>query len=147
MAYRKVLLAVDFAADNDEIVEKAVAAAKQNSAELLVIHVNEPMSSSCGAAPIGGWSPQIVELDIEARKQAEERLTALSDELNVDSNHRFMCEGRPAIEIKRLAEEQSVDLVVLGTHGKHGLGLLLGSTANGVLHGVSCDVLAVRVAG
>jgi len=33
----------------------------------------------------------------------------------------------------------------MGTHGRHGLGLLLGSTASGVLHGVDCDVLAVRV--
>ncbi len=37
------------------------------------------------------------------------------------------------------------DLIVLGTHGRHGLGLILGSTANGVLHGASCDVLAVRI--
>ncbi|MCP4009678.1 MAG: universal stress protein, partial [Proteobacteria bacterium] len=33
----------------------------------------------------------------------------------------------------------------LGSHGRHGLGLLLGSTANGVLHLAQCDVLAVRV--
>ena len=37
------------------------------------------------------------------------------------------------------------DLIVIGTHGRHGLGLLLGSTASGVIHGVQCDVLAVRV--
>ena len=37
------------------------------------------------------------------------------------------------------------DLIVVGTHGRHGIGLLLGSTANSVLHGVDRDVLAVRV--
>ena len=37
------------------------------------------------------------------------------------------------------------DLIVLGTHGRHGLGLLLGSTASGVLHGCPCDVLTVRI--
>ncbi len=37
------------------------------------------------------------------------------------------------------------DLIIIGTHGQHGIALLLGSTANAVLHGVSCDVLAVRV--
>ena len=37
------------------------------------------------------------------------------------------------------------DLIVVGSHGRHGLALLLGSTANGVLHGATCDVLAVRV--
>jgi universal stress protein A len=38
-----------------------------------------------------------------------------------------------------------VDLVVVGSYGRHGLQLLLGSTANGVLHLAACDVLAVRV--
>jgi universal stress protein A len=53
--------------------------------------------------------------------------------------------GAPAHEIRAAAEEVGADLIVLGTHGRHGLGLLLGSTANGVLHGATSDVLAVRV--
>ena len=44
-----------------------------------------------------------------------------------------------------LAEQLDVDLIVVGSHGRYGLALLMGSTANGVLHGASCDVLAVRV--
>ena len=35
--------------------------------------------------------------------------------------------------------------IVVGSHGRHGLALLLGSTASGVLHGAKCDVLAVRI--
>ena len=54
--------------------------------------------------------------------------------------------GRPALEIKAYAEEIGADLIVLGSHGRHGLsGVMLGSTANGVLHGSACDVLTVRV--
>jgi universal stress protein A len=53
--------------------------------------------------------------------------------------------GNPAHEIRDAATELEADLIVVGTHGRHGLGLLLGSTANAVLHGVGCDVLAVRV--
>jgi len=44
-----------------------------------------------------------------------------------------------------VADEQGADLIIVGSHGRHGLALLLGSTANGVLHGAACDVLAVRV--
>jgi universal stress protein A len=44
-----------------------------------------------------------------------------------------------------MAVERGADLIVIGSHGRHGLQLLLGSTANGVLHLSECDVLAVRV--
>jgi len=53
--------------------------------------------------------------------------------------------GVPKREIVRIAGEQGADLIVIGSHGRHGLQLLLGSTANGVLHLAKCDVLAVRV--
>ncbi len=42
-------------------------------------------------------------------------------------------------------EEINADLIVVGSHGRHGFALLMGSTANGVLHGARRDVLAVRV--
>ena len=44
-----------------------------------------------------------------------------------------------------MARQQGVDLIVIGGHGRHGLALLLGSTANAVLHGAPCDGLAVRI--
>jgi len=53
--------------------------------------------------------------------------------------------GSPKTEIIRVAQENGVDLIVVGSHGRHGLALLLGSTANGVLHYAPCDVLAVRL--
>jgi universal stress protein A len=53
--------------------------------------------------------------------------------------------GQPRQEIHGLAKEQHCDLIVVGSHGRHGLALLLGSTANDILHGASCDVLAVRL--
>ena len=40
---------------------------------------------------------------------------------------------------------EACDLIVVGSHGRHGLALLLGSTANDVLHGAPCDVLAVHL--
>ncbi|MEJ2344256.1 MAG: universal stress protein, partial [Gammaproteobacteria bacterium] len=43
------------------------------------------------------------------------------------------------------AKEQQVDLIVLGSHGRHGIGRLLGSTADNILHHADCDVLAVRI--
>ncbi len=65
--------------------------------------------------------------------------------MGVAPENQHLIFGRPESEIHRIAEEQGADLIVVGSHGRHGLALLLGSTANGVLHGASCDVLAVRV--
>ncbi|MCY1187125.1 Universal stress protein A [compost metagenome] len=79
-------------------------------------------------------------------EQARERLQTFAgaySELTADQRH--LAYGQPRQEIHRLAEEQGCDLIVVGSHGRHGLALLLGSTANDVLHGAPCDVLAVRL--
>ncbi len=47
--------------------------------------------------------------------------------------------------IVEYAKEQDINLIVVGSHGKHGIDVLLGSTANGVMHRAPCDVLAVRI--
>jgi universal stress protein A len=54
--------------------------------------------------------------------------------------------GLVKAEIFSLVDEVAADLIVVGTHGRHGVGLLLGSTATSVIHGTPCDVLSVRVA-
>jgi universal stress protein A len=52
--------------------------------------------------------------------------------------------GHISSEILAFAENEHVDLIITGSHGVHGLQLLLGSTSNAILHGAKCDVLAVR---
>ena len=53
--------------------------------------------------------------------------------------------GQPANEMRRMAKEENIDLIIVGSHGRHGLALIFGSTSNSVLHGAPCDVLAVRI--
>jgi universal stress protein A len=48
-------------------------------------------------------------------------------------------------EIPAFAEGAGVDLIVTGSHGPHGLGRLLGSTADGIVHRAHCDVLVARL--
>jgi len=67
------------------------------------------------------------------------------DQLGVAQDHRWMVWGAPKQEIVQLAEREQVDLIVVGSHGRHGLSLLLGSTANSVLHYAKCDVMAIRL--
>jgi universal stress protein A len=53
--------------------------------------------------------------------------------------------GAAATEVRSKAEDIHADLIVIGSHGTAGWKLLLGSTANKVLHGASCDIMTVRV--
>lgn len=142
--YKRVLLAVDLASDSEHIIDKATDIVRDNGAELLLVHVNEPVVTAYQAGGMAGWSTQIVSLDEQIRKIAEERMDALATRLGIPADNCFLPYGKASTEIKRVAEDQDVDLIVMGTHARHGIGLMLGSTANGVLHGVTCDVLAVR---
>ena len=53
--------------------------------------------------------------------------------------------GVPKLVIAQFVEQHRCDLVVLGSHGRHGFSLLLGSTANAVLHAMPCDVLTIKI--
>lgn len=143
--YKKVLLAVDFFEDNEQIIDKAVQIAADNDATLMLVHVNEPVISAYPADGLGGWGPQMTEMQSELRTQSRKKLGELAQKLNVETDNIFLRDGKAASEIRTVADDNDVDLIVLGTHGQHGFQLLLGSTANSVLHGVSCDVLSVRV--
>ena len=84
-------------------------------------------------------------IESQAVEQARASLLDLASRYDIKPASAEVIIGKPATEIHKFAESMGADLIVLGTHGQHGLGLMLGSTANAVLHGASCDVLSVRV--
>ena len=87
----------------------------------------------------------LLEIDQGLVKRARQRLQKLAEELGVDQSECFVSQGSTQREILHLAVERNVDLIVIGSHGREGIQRLLGSTANAVLHGAPCDVLAVRI--
>jgi len=141
--YRHVLLAADFSDHGKEVARKAREIAATNAARLSLVHVvdNLPISD----ASYGPIIPFDVDLTEELMAAAKKRLAELGVELGVPEERQWLEIGSPKLEIVRIAEENDVDLLVIGSHGRHGLALLLGSTANGVLHYAKCDVLAVRL--
>jgi universal stress protein A len=92
-----------------------------------------------------GPIPFDVDLTQEWLEMSKQKLIKLGEELSVPEQRQWLELGSAKLEIVRVAEENAVDLIVVGSHGRHGLALLLGSTANGVLHHAKCDVLAVRL--
>jgi len=140
-AYRKILVAVDLSDDSSVVVQRARAIATGSEADLHLIHVIEPLNFAYG----GDIPMDFSGIQEEIQHQAAEQLRAFGEQHDVPATKQHLVLGRPEVEIHRTAEECSADLIVVGSHGRYGLALLMGSTANGVLHGASCDVLAVRV--
>jgi len=142
MLYQHILVAVDLTEECDPVMKRAVALASSTQARLSVVHVVEPMAMAFG----GDVPMDLSMLQQQQFDQAKERLhqfTLTYSEITSSQCH--LVYGQPRQEIHRLADEQDCDLIIVGSHGRHGLALLLGSTANDVLHGAPCDVLAVRL--
>lgn len=139
--YTRILLAVDLSDESSQLAERTVEVARQNQAQLSLIHVVEPLSFAYGGDVPMDLSTIQEQLDEHARN----KLDAYAQALDYPVDKKFVVTGNAETEIHRIAQNEETDLIILGSHGRHGLALLLGSTANGVLHGAPCDVLAVRV--
>ena len=140
--YSHILLAVDFTPVRDTVARQAIELCQAFKARLSLVHVVEFTQMDLSNDLI---LPQELELDQELMKQSKQRLEELAENLGIDKSECFVSQGSTRREILRLAEELNVDLIVIGSHGREGIQRLLGSTANAVLHGAPCDVLAVRI--
>ena len=139
--YAKILLAVDLTEESTQVAERALTLVNAYASELHIIHVIEPLSLAYG----GDVPMDLSSVQEQIQEQAKSHLREFARQLEVPEERQHLIFGRPESEIHRVAEEEAADLIVVGSHGRHGLALIMGSTANGVLHGASCDVLAVRV--
>jgi len=142
--YQHILLAIDLHPNCDKTTAaKAVAIAEGFEAKLSVVHAIEHIS----AYGIAQAYPTVLDLEEQIVNDAREELAKLAQSWKIKPANQYIEVGPPKFIILAKAEEVKADLIVVGSHGRHGLGLLLGSTANAVLHGALCDVLAVRVKG
>ncbi len=139
--YQRILVAIDLTDEAPEVLRKAQRLADNNSATLELLHVVEPVGYAYG----GDLPLDLSDLQQQLEDNARSKLDEYGDQYNVKTDNRHVVVGRPGSEIRRQAEENDADLIVIGSHGRHGIQLLLGSTANSVLHGAACDVLAVRI--
>jgi universal stress protein A len=142
-AYRHILLATDFSEFAGQIATRAQDLAEKYRAQLSIAHVfdNLPFRDLSNDFVV----PYDFDLQEELFKVAEQKLRGLAAQLQIPATRQWLEPGNPGTEIARIAEQQGSDLIVLGSHGRSGLALLLGSTANAVLHHAKCDVLAVRI--
>lgn len=140
--YKHVLVALDLSNEAHQVAERGKDLATHYDAKLSLIHVVEPIIVD-NSYDLMTSLP--AELDDTLLERARAFLRKISDQLDLGEVEKIVALGSTRTEIFGVAKSQAVDLIVVGTHGRHGVGLLLGSTANGILHGTPCDVHAVRI--
>ena len=141
MSYKHILVAVDLTEECDPVVKKARNLAEATGAKLSLVHIVEPMAMAFG----GDVPMDLSQLQQQQFDQAKDRLNLLLGKYGLSATDAHLTYGQPRQEIHQMAKDQGCDLIVVGSHGRHGLKLLLGSTSNDVLHGAPCDMLAVSL--
>lgn len=139
--YKNIIVAIDINAQYECVIKKA----------LDICESPEDLSIAYIPLPTIYLQPYLygidyTTLDDSARiSSALEQLEDIAKKFGIAKENVYLKAGNAAEEIKQLASDTRADLIVIGTHGRSGFKLLLGSTANAVLHGVQQDVLAVRI--
>ncbi|NOY66715.1 MAG: universal stress protein [Gammaproteobacteria bacterium] len=142
--YNSILIAVDFSEASEQVISRGLLTASQNHASTFLVHVVEHLPPiDFGYEPLS--SPDWYNNEEEIIKHAEKNIIALAKKHAIPVSHARVLSGSPKHEIIQFAKDNNIDLIVIGSHGRHGLQRLLGSTAYPVLHNASCDALAVRI--
>jgi universal stress protein E len=143
---RKVVAAVDASdtapADselNERIIQQATNLALQCDAELHLLYACD--LSGVYLADMGGLA--LPDITKELRTTEEQSFSKLAGRYGVPSDRRHFVLGHPVAALSDFANEQQVDVIVMGRVQYHGLEKLLGSTTEHILYQVPCSVLAV----
>jgi len=142
--YKHILVAIDFSESSEQVLLKALSIARRNNAKLSLIHTIEylpPIDSVYEPVLSSNW---LIDEE-EMLSQAKKSLEALKQRHHLDNAKLYSIVGTPKYEISQFVKDHHCDLVVMGSHGRHGLSILLGSTTNAVLNDMPCDILAVKI--
>lgn len=138
MKQNTIVFPTDFSHASDAVLFHAESLARQQDAELLIVHVEEPPLAYGGGELYYG----IPEPSSEHILEMLERVRP-SDKSLKFTHHLLL--GDPASEIVRIAAEKKADMIVLGTHGRTGLTrMLMGSVAESIVRRAPCPVLVYR---
>lgn len=138
MNAKKILLPVDFSTAGEAALQMATSLARDSGATLIVLHVEEPpMAYGGGELYYGLVEPDRTELTrmLHEVKPSDPSIPVVYR----------MVTGDPATSVVQAAEEEGVDFIVVGSHGRTGLGrLLMGSVAESIVRKAECPVITVK---
>ena len=142
--YTHILVAIDFSHSADLVLAKAKDITERNTAKLSILHVVEflpPIDYLNDAYLDSSW----IVNEKTMVENAKQNMLKLIEKHSLTNSEYAVELGVPKIEISQYIATHQCDLVVMGSHGRHGIKLLLGSTANAVLHDMPCDILTIKL--
>jgi nucleotide-binding universal stress UspA family protein len=138
--FKKILIATDGSENNQTAVEEGIKIAHTCGSSVYVVYVIDMRAFESVPADVGMRDTYLL-LQNEAN-QVLDRVRTLGGDLKIETK---ILEGRPATEIVDFAEDNGIDLIVIGTQGKTGIKrLLLGSVAETVIRSATSMVLVVK---
>ena len=139
--YQHILAAVDLNDDGERVLRHALGLSRLWQARLSVLHVVDFIPMDSGDALMIATP----DLNLQLLDQARQQLAALCERCEVPVASGDVQQGSPGHEIKRIAQERQMDLIVIGHHPRRGLAALFSHTDGHVVQRAPCDVLAVRL--
>jgi len=146
MEIRSILMPTDFSECASHALEYAASFARIHKAKLICLHVIEPIIPAVGYTGIAD-PLSLSDVSEQMEESAERELPKIADcqECNDIEVEEIIAHGDAAAEVVRTAKEKDVDLIVIASHGRTGLGrILFGSTAESVVRHAHCPVLVVK---
>jgi universal stress protein A len=139
--YKKLLVLLDLSEGSEQVAIAGRDMAAHSNASMIVLHVVEYIP----VEPLGESLMPTAQIEDELINRSREQLGGLITRLGLTNATGRVEAGNTKSEILRVAEEEGVDLIVLGSRERHGLAILVNFTEDTVLHAAHCDLLAVRL--
>jgi nucleotide-binding universal stress UspA family protein len=155
--FNRILAAVDLNNEDNEratlakrIMDLATSLAGLDQSELLILHAWSLYGESILRGRGGVSDATLKKLLQETRDTHRQWVTELLQQYSLDGlkSEAYLLKGDAGVLITELVREKAVDLLVMGTVSRAGLsGLLIGNTAERVLHQVDCSILTIKPEG
>lgn len=143
--YHHILVAIDLSPYSRHALLRAVELARQYGARLSIIHAVEHVAYPSSDYDLVMVDPyEFMDVDQKIYDSSVKQLNSIVKGIDLPRISYDVLWGRPKSTVLSYAEAQNVDLIVVGSHGHHGIARLLGSTATGIAHDARCDVVIVK---
>lgn len=134
--YTHLLFATDLTELSKNIAPKVQKLAELYGAKISLITVLEQASTY-------GY-PGIPDIESPISERVQQAVDEFADKIEVPRERQHIELGSVKGQVLQRANRINADLIVVGSHGRHGLSRLLGSSANAIVNGAECDVLLLR---